>query len=290
MKRKKTNNWQKLQDHLRLALWPHKANRHHPHAIRWYGLALLLALVVGVQGVYNFSAGGSVLGVQANIRAENLLAATNAEREKQQLPALQTSEKLAQAASLKAQDMLKYQYWAHVAPSGATPWHWLETTGYNYSYAGENLAKNFSSASATTTAWMASPEHRANVLGEHYRDVGFAVAEGELHGQSTTLIVALYGNETSAAAPLAATSAPVDQPLAPITRLGVAVQSLTPAALGSIVLLLVVAFVAFMAHVYRRKLPKPMQRSWRRHHGLMKSVGLVSACVVVLVLYSGGQI
>lgn len=281
---------QKIRRSLKLAFWPHRANSHHPHAIRWYGLALVLAMIVAAQGIYNLSTNGSVLGVQAHVSTKALLDATNVEREKQRLPALEINEKLAKAADMKAQDMLKHQYWAHVAPDGTTPWAWLGSVGYSYDYAGENLAKNFSSANATTTAWMGSPDHRANILGEHYSDVGFAVAKGELHGQPTTLIVALYGNETGAAAPLAAISAPVDQPLAPVTRLGVAIQSLTPAALGSMMLLLIMAGVAIVAHAYRRKLPRPVQRSWRRHHGLVTSIGLVSVCVVVLALYSGGQI
>lgn len=290
MKRQKINNWQKVYRHLKLALWPHHANRHHPHAVRWYGLGLLLAVVVLAQGVYNISAGGSVLGVQANLTAEKLLTATNTERTKAGLSALELDEKLNRAAHMKAQDMFEHQYWAHVAPGGATPWDWLELAEYRYDYAGENLAKNFSTAEGVTTAWMGSAAHQANVLGKHYSEVGFAVVEGELEGKSTTLVVALYGNEIGTVAPLSATSAPVDQPMAPITRLGVAVQSLTPAALGSIVILLIAAVVAFVAHAYRRKLPKSMQRSWRRHHGLIKAGSLLSLCIILLALYSGGQI
>lgn len=275
---------------MKLALWPHHANRHHPHAVRWYGIVAVLAFVVVAQGVYNLSSGGLVLGVQADVTSEKLLASTNAERAKYKLPALELDEKLSRAASLKAQDMFKNQYWAHVAPGGATPWDWLELAGYKYDYAGENLAKNFSTAEGVTTAWMGSPAHQANVLGEHFSDVGFAVVEGELEGRPTTLVVALYGNEIGTLAPLAATSAPVDQPLAPITRVGVAVQSLTPAALGSIVVLLAAAIVALATHYYRRKLPKPMQRSWRRHHGIIKAGGLFSLSIILLVLYGGGQI
>lgn len=290
MKRQKINNWQKVWRHLKLALWPHHANRHHPHAVRWYGIVVVLAFVVVAQGVYNLSSSGSVLGIQADVTAENLLASTNAERAKYGLSALELDEKLNRAANLKVQDMFKNQYWAHVAPGGATPWDWLELAGYKYDYAGENLAKNFSTAEGVTTAWMSSAAHQANVLGEHFSDVGFAVVEGELEGQLTTLVVALYGNEIGTLAPLAATSAPVDQPIAPITRLGVAVQSITPAALGSIVVLMAVAAIAMAAHVYRRKLPKTMQRSWRRHHGLIKASGLLSLCIILLALYSGGQI
>ena len=295
MKRKTKNRWYAfIHHHAKLTLWPHKNNHYRPHLIRRYGLVVVIGAVLVVQGIYNLSSAGSVLGVATTITSEKLLAATNTQREEAGLEPLAGNEKLSQAAVLKANDMFEYQYWAHESPSGATPWQWLDQAGYAYDYAGENLAKNFHTAESTMTAWMASPDHRANVLGTQYSEVGFAVVEGVLKNEPTTLVVALYGHETKdqSAAPLAmtTTNTPINEPLAPVTRLGMAVQSLSPAALGSVVLLLVAAFVAFAAHAYRRKLPKKLQRSWYRHHGLLKAGGLLSLCIMLLVLYSGGQI
>jgi len=295
VKRKTKKRWYALvHHHAKLTLWPHKNNHYRPHLIRRYGLLVVVGAVLVVQGVYNLGSAGSVLGVATAITSEKLLTATNAQREKAGLEPLANNEKLAQAAALKAGDMFENQYWAHESPSGATPWQWLDQAGYAFDYAGENLAKNFHTAESTMAAWMASPDHRANVLGAQYAEVGFAVIEGVLKNEPTTLVVALYGHgaKDQSAAPLAATttSTPINEPLAPITRLGIAVRSLSPATLGSIVLLLLVAFVAFAAHVYRRKLPKKLQRSWYRHHGLLKAGGLLSLCIMLLVLYSGGQI
>lgn len=290
VKRQKTKNWKKLLRHIKLVFWPHAANRHHPHVVRWYGLAVVVVSVVAMQGLYNLSTTGMVLGTKTDLATEKLLTATNNERVKQGLPALVLNEKLSHAAYLKAEDMLADQYWAHVAPDGKTPWDWVTTAGYSYDYAGENLARNFSTAEGVTVAWMDSPAHRANVLGDKFSEVGFAVVEGELEHESATIVVALYGHRASDGVPLGTTSAPIDQPLAPITRLGVAIQSLTPAAIGSVVVILAIAAVALAAHVYRRKLPRSMQRSWRRHHGVIKAAGLISLCIVLLVLYSGGQI
>jgi len=56
------------------------------------------------------------------------------------------------------------------------------------------------------------------------------------------------------------------------------------------VLLLIVASVAVAAHFYRKKLPKKLQTSWYRHHGIVKASGMVGLSVVVIFLYSGGQI
>ena len=279
--------------HAKLALWPHKANHYRPHLVRRHGLMAVLALMILGHVFYNLGSGGSVLGVRTTITDAQLLSATNKEREKQGLAELRLSSRLTQAATLKAQDMLEKQYWAHESPAGVTPWHWVQQTGYTYDYAGENLAKNFHTADSTVTAWMASPEHQANVLGAQYNDVGFAVVDGLLDNQETTLVVALYGHEASQAAvpvAVAANNAPVGTPLAPIARLGVAIQSLSPVAVGSMMLLIFVAMVAVAAHLYRRQLPKKLQQSWYRHHGLIKASGLISLCIVVLVLYGGGQI
>ena len=85
--------------------------------------------------------------------------------------------------------MFSKDYWAHNAPDGTTPWVFIKNTGYNYIYAGENLARGFNSASDVINAWMNSPEHRQNVLSPNYQNVGFAVATGTLSGEDTVLVV-----------------------------------------------------------------------------------------------------
>jgi hypothetical protein len=285
-----------IRHHAKMTFVPHKANQYRPHLIRSYGLVVVLLLIIGVQGTYNFAKTGSVLGVQASITSDQLLSDTNNQRVESKLPALKLNSQLSQAAYLKANDMLQAQYWAHISPSGVTPWHWFNVAGYNYNYAGENLAKNFTTADAATTAWMASTEHRANILGTHYTDVGFAVVTGVLQGQNTLLIVALFGDPVSQGTPAVAgvqtnnLNAAPPQNISIITRLGMAIQSLTPAALGSALLMIVVAGVAFATYFYRRKLPKYLRQSWYRHHGVLKAAGTMSLLLVVVVLYGGGQI
>lgn len=274
---------------------PHKANQYRPHLIRRYGITAMLIVIILAQVGYNLSTTGTVLGEKTVVTTEALLTDTNSERAKHELQPLVLDDTLSKAAQLKAEDMLRQQYWAHTAPDGTTPWQWFKSVGYSYSFAGENLAKNFRTADAVTTAWMGSSEHQANILNAQYSQVGFAVAEGTLEGKPVTLVVALYGAPKSAqAATLGATainSAPATNPsVGVMTRLGMAVQSMTPAALGSVVVMLIVALVAFMAHVYRNKLPKTLRQSWYRHHGLMKVGGMMSLCLIVVFLYSGGQI
>src|SRR5690606_28313263 len=121
------------------------------------------------------------------------IESTNKERLKDGLEPLRVDNRLTLAATKKAQDMLANDYWAHTSPQGVSPWEWIKDARYGYSYAGENLAKNFSTAGSVVNAWMHSENHRDNVLNAHYRDVGFGVVDGKLDGQPTTLVVAMYG-------------------------------------------------------------------------------------------------
>jgi len=136
----------------------------------------------------------SVLGINADISSEQLLSLTNRERQNIGVGVLVINDQLSQAASEKADDMFEYNYWAHNSPSGKTPWVFIKAAGYRYIYAGENLARGFTTPEDVIRAWMASPDHRANMLSSNYRDVGFAVKFGKLNGEETVLIVEEFGN------------------------------------------------------------------------------------------------
>jgi hypothetical protein len=119
---------------------------------------------------------------------------TNQERQSQNLPVLTVNPLLTQAAQMKANDMATNSYFAHTSPRGLTPWYWLEQVGYNYQYAGENLAINFTDSQDVTNAWMASPTHKANIVKENYTEVGTGVATGMYQGQEAVFVVQDYAN------------------------------------------------------------------------------------------------
>lgn len=298
MKRRQPQNKQPslqkhVHKHVKLCIVPSKENQYRPHLIRRAGLFVVAVLVVGMQLVYNVGETGSVLGEKANISMAALLDDTNSARRDGHLGELKLSQKLNQAAQMKADDMFAKQYWSHDAPDGTKPWKWFADAGYDYAEAGENLAKGFYTAEATTTAWMGSVEHRANILDPDYTDVGFAVKSGTLDDKPTTLVVALYGKPATFNAPLvtqAAVTTPKSESLGPVTRLGVAVQSVTPAAIGSLILLGFVVLIAAAAHLYRDHLPKARRHSHYRYHGVMKVGGALSLMLMVLYWYSGGQV
>ncbi len=281
----------KVHQHVKMAVVPHKKNQYRPHLIRRYGLASVLVLIIIAQGMYNFGTQGNILGSQNGVSVSELLDETNAARTKLGETPLVLDEKLSKAAALKAEDMIADQYWAHTSPDGAEPWKWLGDVEYNYAQAGENLAKGFSASDAVVNAWLNSAEHRDNVLKADYADVGFATVNGELMGEQTTLVVAMYGKASDGVvAGSQANFQPAVQSASIIERFGATLGSMSPVLLGSLVLMMVVAMVAFVAHAYRNKLPKPLRQSWYRHHGLYKAVGMTSLIVVVLALYNGGQI
>jgi hypothetical protein len=286
-----------LHRQVRHALVPHKDNHYRPHLVRLHGLTAVLVLALLMQLVYGFISSGriEVLGRVSDISVSELLTDTNEARANASMPGLKINDRLNQAAFLKAQDMFTHNYWAHVSPSGVTPWQWLAETGYNYDVAGENLAKNYPSARATVDAWMNSESHRANILNERYQEIGFAVVDGLLEGRDTTLVVAFYGTPASAAVEGAGNratyAAPVNENgLNPLAFFGTALQSLSPATLGALALLTVVGAVALAAHHYRHKLPVAWRRSWKRHHGLYTLISVIGFGLVMIVATGGGQI
>lgn len=116
----------------------------------------------------------------------------NATRRGALLGTLHADPLLTEAAQLKANDMAKKGYFAHVGPDGTTPWHWLDRVGYEYELAGENLAVNFGESKDVHDAWMNSPSHRANLLKSGYTEIGTAVATGTYKGGPAVFIVEFY--------------------------------------------------------------------------------------------------
>ncbi len=187
-------------------LTPHHTNNHrarvlHLDALLFYVLAFA-AFHVGIGWLHHVRP--DVLGYATDIHLEQLLTATNAKRQAAGLTSLQFNTELSQAAAQKAKDMFAKNYSAHFAPDGKTPWDFISSSGYKYAIAGENLAKNFSTSAAVVDAWMASPTHRENVMKAQYRDIGFAIVNGVLDGEETTLVVQMFGatsGELAQAAP-----------------------------------------------------------------------------------------
>ncbi len=129
----------------------------------------------------------------ADLTKSTIIELTNRDRQEAGLAPLKENPVLERAALMKANDMMSKGYFDHISPQGTTPWYWFDASGYNYHYAGENLAIGFIDSDEVNNAWLASPAHRANIMDSNYQDIGVAVLSGNFEGNPTTIIVQLFG-------------------------------------------------------------------------------------------------
>jgi hypothetical protein len=192
---------------------PHPDTHKKAHLISISGFLTYIFLFITLQFLFSFISftKPGVLGVSSNITVSEIIRLTNIERQKNNLPPLSENTKLDDAARRKAGNMFEENYWAHYSPSGKDPWGFINASGYKFSYAGENLARNFTNSSDVVQAWMNSPSHRDNLLNPNYQEIGVEVVEGTLLGQKTTLVVQEFGKPVQAIAVLPNTEEAVQQ-------------------------------------------------------------------------------
>lgn len=305
--KKKTDKIQRshqprLFHHVLNTIFPRPHNNYHPHLISRYGF-VAIAMLASVGFFLAGSQQRSVLGAEPAVTPAGLLQSVNDERRRDGDRELVYDTKLAAAALAKGQHMFAEQYWAHNSPTGVTPWKWIQDQGYAYTYAGENLAKNFLSAESTVDAWMASPSHRDNMLRDYYRDAGFAVVDGQLDGRPATIIVALFGAPMTRDSSVAGvtTSPQVGTELGLFTRAGVGIQAMNPALLGAVAISIVAMFVALLTfatthmNLFGRNMARTVsavesQAYWHQHHSISKLIGLMAFVTLALLIVSVGQL
>lgn len=78
--------------------------------------------------------------------------------------------------------MVSSNYFDHISPTGETPLDRIRSSGYVPSGWGYELGENIglgtfglATPASIVTAWMDSPEHRANILDPDFRDSGVGV-------------------------------------------------------------------------------------------------------------------
>ena len=97
--------------------------------------------------------------------------------------------RLIRVASRYARSMVRHGFFSHTSPGGTTLLDRVRAVGYGGRRvaAGEALAwaqGRLATPRAIVRAWMASPPHRAVLLGRAYRDVGVGVALGNPYGRA----------------------------------------------------------------------------------------------------------
>jgi len=129
----------------------------------------------------------------SDIASGVLFRMTNEERVLSGRDSLRISPQLNEAALMKAEDMVKNDYFSHWSPEGKSPWHWISLAGYDYQYAGENLAIGFFDATEVHRALVNSPTHKENIVSPDYEEMGIAVVEKDFGGRSSFLVVQMFG-------------------------------------------------------------------------------------------------
>jgi len=174
---------------------PQERNNHRATLLKPNFLLFFLVLYLLNQSVIKtlLVIKPGVLGYSSEITYQKVLEQTNEERKKEGMLPLQYNSILSDSARKKAQDMFQNDYWAHNSPQGKTPWTFFDSSGYKYSIAGENLAKDFYDTNSLVKAWMNSPTHKSNIMHQKYQEIGIAVVNGTLGGVKTTLVVQHFG-------------------------------------------------------------------------------------------------
>jgi uncharacterized protein YkwD len=140
-------------------------------------IALLFALAPAA-----LAAGGSRPAVQPVDSLEaSVLGEVNAARVANGLRPLRFNSRLTAAARQHSLEMVELGYFAHESSDGSVFWRRIERfyrPGFDPRKwsVGENLIWHTQqvSARAAVRAWLRSPEHRDNLLGRAFREVGIA--------------------------------------------------------------------------------------------------------------------
>jgi uncharacterized protein YkwD len=109
---------------------------------------------------------------------------------------LADQEALARSAEDKSLDVLRCDEFSHFA-CGREFTYWMEETGYTSApcwRVGENLAwgsGEYGTVRSIFTAWMRSPGHRVNILGD-FEETGLSLQVGTLEGLSGTHVWAQH--------------------------------------------------------------------------------------------------
>ena len=138
-------------------------------------------------GFLVFAAAPSALAATKASTATSLLRAVNTTRASFGLRPLKLDVRLGRAAQAHTAEMLRGNYFSHGDFHGR-----MVTFAVQGSVAGENLAwgsGSFSQASTIVKEWLASPEHRANLLRARYTRIGLGIGQGTFQGAGGATVV-----------------------------------------------------------------------------------------------------
>jgi len=164
------------------------------------------AVLVAVAALLPATASPARSGALSSLAAlqTGVLAQLNRIREEHGLQPLKLDSALSAAAREHTDEMLSDGYFAHESADGQAFWKRIEryypSSQFGYWSVGENLlwVPGSLDADAALKLWMASPEHRANILLPSWRQIGIAAefdsgAPGVYGGSSVTVVATDFG-------------------------------------------------------------------------------------------------
>ncbi len=172
--------------------FPTKSNNYTPKLLKRQSIILYTLILL----IFNIlTAHISIFRAYANVDSTSLFELHNKARIEHNLQPLKLNSKLTQSAYNKATAMLESDCWAHYCPNGKSPWDFFDEVGYEYIYAGENLAEGFTNNEKVFNAWMNSKTHRENILRKDFDEIGIAIVYGKFQGiENNALIVVHFGS------------------------------------------------------------------------------------------------
>lgn len=117
---------------------------------------------------------------QATDFGQASLGWVNAERARNGRGAVALSPKLTRAAAAHAGDMAKNGYFSHTGANGSSIGDRVRRQKYRFCFVTENIAKGQDTLDEVLRDWMASPEHRRNMLHESAVEFGLVRGPGQL--------------------------------------------------------------------------------------------------------------
>ncbi len=128
----------------------------------------------------------------SEININNLLQQHNSRRTSIGVSSLKLNPKLNTSAQNKADALMQSNCWDHYCPNGKSPWAFFDEVGYNYIFAGENLAQGFYNINDVMKAWLNSDTHRKNIDKKEYKEVGFGISYGDFQGNNHNIVVVAH--------------------------------------------------------------------------------------------------
>jgi uncharacterized protein YkwD len=96
--------------------------------------------------------------------SETLVERINLERARIHLNPLTEDARLSKAAAQHSRDMARNDFFSHRGFDGSMPEKRVRRQGYNWTYVSENVICGIEGSSEIVKKWMASREHRNNIL------------------------------------------------------------------------------------------------------------------------------